>query len=115
MRYYTNETFKEAKIGVLINRYWNDNDISYMAFTKNSVVGHDGMMETCHFGPHWESQLWDEELYPCVGFHFAKDAIVRISRTWVKRYSYPLNDRSKESMNKPGSCQFDNHPSVPTV
>ena len=89
------------------NLNWN-----HMAFTKNSVVGHDGMMETCHFTPNGVNYLWDEELYPCVGFHFAKGAIVRISRTWAKN---PLNDRSKESMEKPGSCPFYNDPSVPTV
>jgi len=107
--YYTNETFKEAKIGVQIDHMFQE-----IAFTKNSVKGHDGMMATCNFGL-WNEALWDEELYPCVGFHFAKDAILRISRTWAKRFLNPLNNRSKEQMHKPDSCQFVNRPSVPTV
>jgi len=95
MTYYTNETFKEAKIGVMI-----DHRLKNIFFSKRSVGGHDDIKESCIMSP----PLFNEELYPCVGFHFAKDVIVRISN--YKAYDTHLNYRSKEAGEKLEYCGF---------
>jgi len=100
MMKYTNETFKEAKIGVMISHKVKD-----VFFSKNSV-DIDDMRESCILKKRefLSEAIFYDEVYPCVGFHFAKNVIVRISN--YKVISGRLNDRSKEAGLKPGSCPF---------
>ena len=64
------------------------------------------MKQSCGLNLGPESFIHNEELYPCVGFHYAKDVIVRISNYKAYNKARPLNDRSKEEGIKPGSCPF---------
>ena len=65
---YRNETFKDARIGLYIHQ-----DLNFLEFTKGPALGDDSK-SLCRIRPE---HLLKKELYLCVGFRFAKDAIVR--------------------------------------
>ena len=104
MRYYTNETFKESKnIGVYIS--YIDGTPAQLFFTKYCAQCNPCLkMKSSCFITGQDIANLNEELYPCIGFHLAKDVIVRFS-------GYPmggsLNDRLKEEIDPPPRfCPF---------
>ena len=108
MTYLTNGTFKEASVGVFIDHSSND-----VRFTKKSAWGHEYSSISCliRLAPHI---LTRQELYPCVGFHFAKDVIVEFSSFNAPYITNKksFNDQSKEETNPP-FCPFSDHRSSP--
>jgi len=102
MKFYTNETFTEAKIGVDIHR-----GSRAIYFTKRSVEEIHSIRNFCWMDQ--EEYLMNEALYPCVGFRFAKDVIVKFY-TYFTPAGLPmsLNNRFKEKVvkNPPEHCPF---------
>ena len=96
MTYYTNETFKEAIIGVMV-----ETQEEGVTFTKRTASVHDLSKKSCMITI--EPHIVNEELYPCVGFHSAKDVSVRISNFIGKR---SLNDHFEDDHKPLGSCPF---------
>ena len=96
MTYSTNETFKEAKIGVYL-------EANYVRFSKGPTLGLDDYKISCYVRMDERILTEDLPLYPCVGFRFAKDVIVRTSGYEAKR---SFNDRFEDDQEKPTLCPW---------
>ena len=69
--YHTNETFNDNRVG--FNIFYRNNEIIFTTL---------GPAANGWYPIELEPHLLNAELYPCVGFHFAKDAIVRITMAY---------------------------------
>ena len=90
MNYRINETFKDARIGVSIGEKEN-----WVTFFKDDIWPNLCTIKV-------EPRILKEDLYPCVGFRFAKDATV---------IAYSYNDYGEMSLlNKetPNYCPVNN-------